>query len=59
MLSNYQAEIPMYFVPDKEIVLFESIQDLTEKIAYYLVHEDRRKEIARNGYKKVKGQWRR
>lgn len=57
LLSNYQAEIPMYFVPDKEIVLFESIQDLTEKIAYYLVHEDRRKEIARNGYKKVKEQF--
>lgn len=57
LISNYQAEIPMYFVPDKDIVLFESIPDLIDKISFYLSHEDRRREIAENGYKKVKEQF--
>lgn len=54
VISNYQAEIPEYFVPDEDIVLYDSIPDLLNKIDYYLAHDDERAEIAKNGYHKVK-----
>lgn len=54
VISNYQAEIPEYFVPNEDIVLYDSIPDLLNKIDYYLVHDDERAEIAKNGYHKVK-----
>ncbi len=54
VLSNYQSEIPEYFTPDEDIVLYDSLQDLKTKIHYYLSHEQERNRIARNGYNKVK-----
>lgn len=54
VLSNYQAEIPEIFIPDEDIVLYDSIPDMLNKIEYYLSHEDERKTIAQNGYNKVK-----
>ncbi|MBO6114226.1 MAG: glycosyltransferase family 1 protein [Lachnospiraceae bacterium] len=54
VISNYQAEIPEYFEVDKEIVLYESVPDLLEKIDYYLKHDDERKQIAKNGYERIK-----
>lgn len=54
LLTNYQAEIPVYFTEGKDLVCFDGIEDLTEKVDYYLTHEEERKEIARNGYRKVK-----
>lgn len=56
LLSNYQTEIPEYFEIDKDLVCYESIEDLKEKAAYYLAHDDIRMEIAHNGYEKVKTQ---
>ncbi|MDE6743661.1 MAG: glycosyltransferase [Lachnospiraceae bacterium] len=56
VLSNYQSEIPEYFIPGEDIVLYESIPDLLEKLGYYLSHEEERLQIARNGYKKTKKQ---
>ena len=54
VLSNYQSEIPDIFIPDEDIVLYESIPDMINKIDYYLTHEDERMTIAQNGYNKVK-----
>jgi spore maturation protein CgeB len=54
MLSNYQRELEDLFVVDKEIVLYESLEEMKEKIAYYLAHEDERKKIALAGWEKVK-----
>ncbi len=54
VISNYQAEIPEIFVPGEDIVLYDSILDLLNKIGYYLEHEEERLQIARNGYNKVK-----
>lgn len=53
VISNYQSEIPEYFIPDEDIVLYDSIHDLLEKIEYYLTHEDKRKHIAEQGLRKV------
>lgn len=54
LLTNFQAEIPYYFEDGKELVCFEDIKELKEKVSFYLKHEDQRKEIAHNGYEKVK-----
>lgn len=53
MMTNFQAEIPMYFKDGQDLVCFESKEELTEKVQYYLEHEERRLEIADSGYKKV------
>lgn len=54
VISNYQAEIPEHFIPDEDIVLYDNIPDLLDKIGYYLKHDDERCQIAKNGHDKVK-----
>ena len=53
LLTNYQAEIPYYFKEGEDLVCFDGVEDLVEKISYYLNHEEERARIARNGRKKV------
>lgn len=53
-LTNYQQEIDDYFVIGKEIEVFRDIDELMEKTAYYLSHEEERLRIAMNGYLKVR-----
>ena len=53
-MTNYQAELPLYLEEGKDYVCFESEQELVEKCGYYLAHEEERREIAGNGYRKVK-----
>lgn len=54
LLTNYQAEIPYYFTEGEDLVCFDGIEDLRDKIAYYLAHDEERIQIAENGYRKVK-----
>ena len=54
VLSNYQRELADLFVVDKEIVLYESLEELIDKVQYYLKNEQQRKKIALAGYEKVK-----
>ncbi|MCI5918468.1 MAG: DUF3880 domain-containing protein [Roseburia sp.] len=54
LLTNYQAEIPYYFEEGKDLVCFDGIEDMRDKVKYYLSHEEERAKIARNGYEKVK-----
>lgn len=54
LLTDYHSEIPEYFTIGKELECYEDISELKEKAAYYLVHEDNRREIADNGFRKVK-----
>lgn len=54
LLSNYQADFMEHFVPGEDFVYYESREDLTAKVAYYLSREEERKQIAQNGYQKVK-----
>lgn len=55
LLTNYQAEIPLFFEEGKDLVCFDGIDDLREKTGYYLTHEEERRAIAEHGYRKVKG----
>ncbi|OQY14044.1 MAG: hypothetical protein B6I30_01800 [Desulfobacteraceae bacterium 4572_187] len=50
LLTEYADEIEKYFDIDKEIACFEDYREAEEKIQYYLKNEDRRLEIAKNGY---------
>ncbi len=54
LMTNYQPELELYFDLNKDLVIFESRQELAKKAAYYLAHEEERREIARSGYEKVK-----
>lgn len=53
VLSNYQAELSELFIPDKEVMLFESLDEYVDKVTYLLTHERNRIEIGINGYKRV------
>ena len=54
LISNYQAELPEHFELGKDIETYGSLEELADKCAYYLEHEEERQAIARNGYEKVK-----
>ena len=54
LLTNYQAEIPYYFKEGEDLVCFDGLEDLCEKVGYYLEHEEECKRIAWNGYHKVR-----
>ena len=56
LLTNYQSELSDHFEIGKDLVAYESQEDLLNKIAYYLEHEDERKEIAQNGQNKVRNE---
>lgn len=54
LLTNYQMELPEYFELGKHLDAYESTNELIEKCAYYLEHEDVRMEIANQGHLLVK-----
>ena len=53
-LTNYQPELEEYFEIGKDLEVYHDLQELEEKIDYYLKHEDERLLIAINGYRKVR-----
>lgn len=57
LLSNFQIELAEYFQNEKEVILYESIEDAYAKADFFLKHPDLRMEIARHGYQKVREQF--
>ncbi|MGN0346145.1 MAG: DUF3880 domain-containing protein [Lachnospiraceae bacterium] len=57
LLTNYQAELPEYFEKGKDLVWYESYEELFELVAYYLDHDTQREKIAQNGHKIAKEQF--
>lgn len=57
VLSNYQAEMAELFVPGEDFVFYESIEQIPELIDYYLSHDAERRDIAHNGFVKVKDEY--
>ena len=53
LLSNYQPELCEYFTPDVDFVYFNDMDDLEQKICYYLAHEEERCAIAAHGYRRA------
>lgn len=50
LLTNYQPELEDYFEIGKDLDVYESYKELLDKIDYYLKDEDKRLEVASNGY---------
>ena len=54
LLSNYQPELAEYFEDGKELALYGNAQELMDKAAYYLAHEEERQQVAAAGLHKVR-----
>ncbi len=53
LMTNYQTELTEHFEIGVDLEAYASMEELVDKCAYYLKHEDERKQIAQNGYRKV------
>lgn len=53
LISNYQEEFFEYFSPGDDMVIYESVPDLMDKIRFYLKNDDERLRIAQNGRNKA------
>lgn len=53
LLTNYQEDFLDYFVPDEDFVYYTNMDDMMNRIEYYLSHEKERQEICQNGYYKI------
>lgn len=53
MLTEYTEEQCEFFEEDKEVVYFSDIEELKEKVNYYLTNNELRKQIFQAGHNKV------
>lgn len=53
-ITNYQPEVAELLHDGEEIVMYTSMEDLQEKVKYYLEHEEERKRIAESSYRAVR-----
>lgn len=53
LLSNYQNDFSMHFREGQDYVCYDSLEDMMQKIDYYLQHDEERQAIARNGHAAV------
>lgn len=54
LLSNFQADFLEHFTPDEDFVYYNDLDDLNDKIQYYLNHDEEREQIAKNGQEKIR-----
>jgi spore maturation protein CgeB len=50
LLTEHADNLEDYYLPGREIALFDSIDDLVDKVRYYLAHESERASTADAGY---------
>ena len=53
LLTQHADGIENFFVPGKEIATFTDVDDLRDKIRYYLAHDDERESIRRAGHERA------
>jgi hypothetical protein len=51
-MVEYMEELADFYEIGKEIVCYRSVEDLADKIKYYLIHDDEREKIRRAGYER-------
>jgi len=56
LITNFQAELPMYFKDGEDIIWFTTPEELEEKIEYYISNDRERNKIITNAYEKIKEQ---
>jgi len=49
-----RSEFPELFEYGKEVIIFDNPEDLKKKIAYYLGHEDERRNVAKAGFERTR-----
>ncbi len=54
LLTNYQEDFLDYFEPGVDYVFYSSREELVKLVDYYLLHEEERLQIARNGHAKIR-----
>lgn len=54
LLTNFQADFLRHFTPDEDFVYYNDLDDLNDKIQYYLTHDEERCRIAKNGQNKIR-----
>lgn len=53
LLTDYREELCRQFKNGTDLVVFDGLADLKQKAAYYLIHDEERTIIAKNGQEKV------
>jgi len=53
LLTGEADTLPEYFVEGEELVCFRGMDDLINKVRYYLKHEDERAAVAKAGYQRT------
>jgi len=53
LLTGNSENLADYYVPGREIVIFEGNHDLSEKVKHYLSNDEERERIAEAGYKRT------
>ena len=53
MLTSFADDLDKYYEPGKEIIVYDGVSDLIDKVRYYLSREDERLEIAAAGYERT------
>jgi len=53
LVTDVMEELPKFFEPGKEVVTFEEIGELRDKLEFYLRNETARREIARAGMRRA------
>lgn len=56
LLTESADHLEDFYVPDKEIVVFDGVDDLVEKIEFLLSHPDKRDAIALAGFERTKNE---
>lgn len=54
LLTDYSEQLSEFFEVGSEIETYRSIEELRDKIGFYLIHDELRKKIARAGFEKIK-----
>ena len=54
LLTDYSDDLQEYFAPGEEIETFRDIQELKDKLSFYLRNDSARERIALRGYDKVR-----
>jgi len=53
LITGAIEELREYYDVGREVVCYDSVTDLIDKVRYYLAHEQERQMIAENGYRRV------
>lgn len=53
LMTSMADDLPKFLEPNREVVIYSDLEDLRDKIGYYLTHEEERASIAQAGYERV------